>query len=152
MKYHRWSHFCKENAKYAHILWNKLNVVHIHIVHIQTSIQTYPGVFRSNISTTDSVNWGQYLLLMNHKSLLHQHCFVLLLHKQFQLHVFSICCQNTLCKWNVLCCSFVVIVHVMMYFSSRPVDGDRDTDELLYVFVSALDRSHFKTLKILEYI
>ncbi len=40
----------------------------------------------------------------------------------------------------------------MLYFSSRPVDGDRDTDELLYVFVSALDRSHFKTLKILEYI
>lgn len=39
-----------------------------------------------------------------------------------------------------------------MCFSSRPVDGARDPDELLYVFVSALDGSHFKTMKILEYI
>ncbi len=30
-----------------------------------------------------------------------------------------------------------------MYFSSRAVDGGRDADELLYVFVSAPDRSHF---------
>lgn len=129
-------------------------MLYIYILFISRPLVVYLGLnCLFNVSTTDSVNWGQYLLLMNHKSLLHQHCFVLsLLHKQFQLHVLSICCKNSLCKWNVLCCSFVVIVrHVMMYFSSRPVDRDRDADELLHVFVCALDRSQFKTLKILEY-
>lgn len=121
----------------------------------EQSLMVYLGLnCLFNVSTTETVKSGQHILLMSQKSLLQQHCFVLtLLHKQFQLHVWSICCQNTLCKWNTVCSSFVVIVrHVMMYFSSRPVERARGTNELLYVFVCALDRSHFKTLIILEYI
>lgn len=60
IKYHRWSHFCKENAKYAHILWNKLNVVHIHIVHIQTSYGGSKTVCLTYQQMTQSIEGNNY--------------------------------------------------------------------------------------------
>jgi len=48
-------------------------------------------------------------------------------------------------------CALLLLLLFAMYFSCCPVERARDTDELLHVFVSALDRSHFETLKIMEY-
>lgn len=46
-------------------------------------------------------------------------------------------------------CFLVIVRHVMMYFSSCPKEGARDTDEVMSLSLSLIALS-VKTLKILE--